>query len=175
MMRFGKLLPSVLLFAGFSIGLQGCASNKNLHLDASPGQGRLEVEKTLKSAKYCRKEAREQGVQSYTRCNVKGFEMGDSWVVVHYRQEQVTRVERMESFSTHTAATERWSELVEEHSGRLGAESEEARAKLSEMGELPVGAMTWKVWRHSGAIVALFLIKPADPKDPRVIELILED
>ncbi|MCP4445820.1 MAG: hypothetical protein GY811_10825 [Myxococcales bacterium] len=44
----------------------------------------------------------------------------------------------------------------------LGAESEEARDAMAELGVPPIGAVLWKVWRHSetGHLNGIYLVKP---------------
>jgi hypothetical protein len=164
-----SLLPLVML---------GCGARGDLRFPVSLGKGRSAAESTLEKQKFCRHEPRQMQSQSYVRCRTKGFAVGEAWLVVDYSEEQkVVRVRRMEHYPTHAAATKRWNALVAERSEELGAESEAARDVMASMGEAPVGAVVWKVWRKgsSGHILGLYLVKPDEADDPNVVEVLRRD
>ncbi len=155
-----------------------CGNSANLRLHAATGQSRAQAENALKGNHYCRLEPREQSKQSYVRCGVKGYELGESWVVVDYDElGSVTRVTRMEHFEDGDKATERWNALAQERGQSLGAESAQARSRLAALGEAPEGAVLWKAWQGTGLdeLVGLYLVRPSDPKDPQVVEVLRLD
>ncbi len=156
----------------------GCGVGADLRFPVSLGKPRSVTETTLEKQKYCRHEARQMQSQSYVRCKTKGFAVGESWLVIDYSEEQlVVRVRRMEHYPTHEEATKRWNALAAERSKELGAESEEARDMMANMGEGPIGAVVWKVWRKgkSGNLLGLYLVKPEEADDPNVVEVLRRD
>lgn len=150
-------------------------TQRNLELPVRPGQTRELAEETLRSSNYCRLESVEKLQQSYVRCGIKGFEPGESWVVLDYdKTGPIKRVRRMEHFDSHKQATKRWSELEAARSKVFGAEDTEARGILASAGEAPVGARVWRVWASADGtrVRGLYLVKTEDPKAPRVVEVI---
>lgn len=163
---------------GLMVLLASCGGGSNLRLGVVPGQSRAVAEDDLRSTKYCRHEAREKRTQSYVRCGVKGLELGESWIVIDYSPSgSVARVRRMEHYSDHKSATKRWSALIGERRAQLGEESQEARSRLADHGEAPLGAVAWKAWFSKGLdqVIGVYLVKPDDPREPQVVEVVRWD
>ena len=166
------------LAALVSVLLIGCGAGADLRIPVSLGTSRDATEASLEKKKFCRHEPRRMQSQSYVRCKTKGFSIGESWLVLDYNEAQeVVRVRRLEHYSTHEEATERWHALVAERSEELGAESQEARDIMAKLGEAPAGAVVWKVWRRgdSGHLSAIYLVKPEAADDPNVVEILRRD
>ncbi len=163
-------LPITALLA---VLLLGCSTPSTLRIPLALGQARGQAEASLEKQKYCRDGSRKQS-QSYVRCHIKGLEMGESWIVVDYDKEQeVVRVQRMERFPSHKAATKRWNELVAKRAEEFGEESPEAREAMAKLSEAPAGAVLWKVWRRdSEHLNAIYLVKPLADDDPNVVEVL---
>ena len=161
-----------------SMLLVGCGAGTDLRFPASLGKSRDVTEASLEQRKYCRHEPRRMQSQSYVRCKTKGFSLGESWLVVDYNDSQdVVRVRRMEHYATHEEATKRWNALVAERSEELGAESQEGRDIMAQLGEAPAGSVAWKVWRRgdAGNLSAIYLVKPDAADDPNVVEVLRRD
>jgi len=170
-----KPLVERLVGAIFSVALIGCGGAARLAVPVPLEQDRVGAEASLTKQKFCRHETREQRIQSYVRCHSKGLEIGESWIVVDYdKADRVAKVQRMELYPTHEEATKRWNALVEERAKERGAESEQARAAMATLGEAPMGAVVWKVWRVSGSnqLDAIYLVKPTSKGAPNVVEIV---
>lgn len=167
-------------FAGLAllVFFAACGDRSNLRLEVVPGQSRSKAESALRDTKYCRVEPREQRQQSYGRCGVKGFELGESQVLIEYDAEgSVARARRMERFEDDEQATRRWNALVGEREQAFGAESPEARTRLAALGEGPVGAVLWKAWfgKNLDQVIGVYLVRPSDPREPQIVEVIRWD
>lgn len=140
-----------------------------------PGQDRSLAESELRKQHYCRGNEATRKEQLYRRCDVKGYETGESWVVVDFnRRGTVVQVRRLERFANHAEAVKRWNVLFEVRESELGEPAKEARTKLAELGDPPEGAVSWYVWyspkrKH---LIGLYLVKPSDPNDPQIVELV---
>ncbi len=165
-----SLFAAILCCVGF-----GCGGASSGWVGVIPGQSRVEAEGSLDRSNYCRGGAATHTIQKYERCGVTGFENVQSWVVVNYNKTgKVVRARRLKRFGSHGEAVKGWNLRWENMRNELGKSSNEARAQLGVLGEIPEGAITWKVWfsASKGHLIGLYLVKPSEPSDAQVVEVI---
>jgi len=153
--------------------LTGCAHTSEGPLDVPLGLPRAQIAGELKRFDYCPREEPESRTQTFPRCDNPGIDYRDSWVVVEYESDRVTRVRRYERWDDDARATERWSQLVSERSKTSG-QSDAARAIVSSRHDLPPGTRSWQAFKSGEyTVVAVYLLTPRPPENASILEEIL--
>ena len=159
---------------GFGLGLGGCGHAAQGPLDVPLGLPRAEVGGELRPYDYCPAAEPAQGaVETFPRCDNPGRDYSDSWVVVEYDADRVTRVQRFERWDDDARATERWEQLVTARTKKV-APSDDARALVTAHHDLPQGTRSWQAFKTGTyTVVAIYLLTPRPPENASVLEEIL--
>jgi hypothetical protein len=158
------------------LGAVGCgASAHEAPMTLLPGEPRALTITALRDRQYCRPVGPDLDVEIYPSCDAPGAEYGESWVAVEYRADRMIRLQRFEHFDDDARAVERWNELVRRHGELAGAASPEARQHMVELRGLPDGTRSWLAFERGDGmtLVGVYLLTPARPGEPNVLEEII--
>lgn len=108
----------------------------------------------------------------FPECGRPGVTDGDSWVVAHYRDGAVVRIQRFERWPSASRAAERWNQLIEKRSTG-GAASQYARDVIFKRQRIPDGTEAWVAWQRGDELIGLYLLRTADATEPSIMEEIV--
>lgn len=137
------------------------------------GLTRAELAGELRAYEYC---PGEPGGESavYPRCDVPGVEHAQSWVVAHFRDDRVVKLQRWERYAEEPRGLERFNQIIEKRSAG-GPPTQEAKDLISAQQELPAGTRTWVAFRAGErTLVGVYLLDPRPPQHATVLEEIVE-
>lgn len=151
----------------------GCASQRaEGPLFLSLGMSRGETASALRHYAFCAQVEPAKDDEVYPQCDRPGAGYGDAWVVARYQTGRLVRIQRFERWIDEARATERWNQLVEKRSARQPV-SPDARAVISARQPIPEGTRTWAAFQSGEDLVGVYLLEPATPDGPRILEEIV--
>ncbi len=169
----GFVVRHTVLVAVMSAGLAGCAAQRAEGPLAVPlGLSRGDTAKALRHYDFCPQLEAARSEEIYPQCDRPGTGYGDAWVVASYTGGSLVRLQRFERWSDPARATERWNQLVEKRSASTPV-SPDARARISQRQIIPAGTRSWVAFQAGADLVGVYLLEPAGPQDPSILEEIL--
>lgn len=137
------------------------------------GIDRTAADSALAKHKYCHQvDGPRPDVENYPRCDRRGMEWGESWVMATYKENKLVELRRYERFTDDARATERWNQLVAERA-KTGQDSAEARQVLQAR-TLEPGTRTFKAFRiDDSTVVGVYLLTPRPPEDASILEAVI--
>lgn len=105
-------------------------------------------------------------------CDRPGTASGDAWVIARYQDGRVIRLQRFERWPDAARAQARWNQLIERYSTD-GPPSQDARDRLFERQRIPDGTEAWVAFDRGEQLVGLYLLSPATPDQPSILEEIV--
>lgn len=176
-MRVHSAWAVILLSAVVAAGVVGCGgASADRPLTIPVGLTRDALIGELRSIEYCEGDAlasERVAREVFEKCDVPGVEHGQSWVVAHYQDGRVARLQRFERFADPARAQDRFNLLIEKRTAANGPPDDGARATLAAR-ELPSGTRTWVAFRAGATTVAaVYLLDPQPPENASILEEIV--
>lgn len=144
-------------------------------LTVTVGMARDRLPAELHRFEYCQRDEPQADTEVFPRCDSPGVEFGQSWVVAHYDNGRVVRIQRWERFAEEGRGVERFNTLVEKRSALVGPPDPDAKRQVAGQQELPKGTKTWVAFRAGDrSLVGVYLLEPSPPEYASVLEEIVE-
>jgi hypothetical protein len=151
----------------------GCAAQRaEGPLQISLGLSRDETARALRRYDFCPQLEAASADEVYPQCDRPGAGFGDAWVIAHYQGGKLARLQRFERWADDARATERWNQLIEKRSATTPV-STDARARIFERQRIPERTKSWVAFQVNADLVGVYLLTPAAPEDPAILEEIL--
>jgi hypothetical protein len=138
------------------------------------GLSREDTARALRRYDFCAQVETARSEEVYPQCDRPGAGFGDAWVIAHYQGGKLARLQRFERWADDTRAAERWNQLVEKRGAKTPVSSD-ARARIFERQRIPERTRSWVAFQVEADLVGVYLLAPASPDDPSILEEILPD
>jgi hypothetical protein len=172
--RACALLPIVAALAGPA---GGCAAQRAqgplaIHLGLTPPA----TARAVRDYDFCRRAdadaADDRSEETFAQCGRPGVVYGDAWVVAHYQDGRVIKLQRFERWADAGRAASRWNQLIERYTVD-GPASQEARDRIFGRQRIPEGTEAWVAFDRGEELIGLYLLRPADASAPSILEEIV--
>ncbi len=157
--------------------LVGCAAQRAQGpLEVPLGLTAGETARAVRAYDFCRRgdaDADGDGRREiFPQCGRPGVVYGDAWVVAHYQEGRVVRLQRFERWGDPARATARWNELVEKRAAS-GPATTAARDRVFARQGIPDGTKAWVAFERPAALIGLYLLATTDASSPAILEEIV--
>ncbi len=174
-MRYVRPVKRSIVLVLLVVAVVGCGgASAEGPLDVSIGMPRDRLAAQLHRFEYCKQRDPAKETEVFPRCDTTGVEFGQSWVVAHYFNDRVVRLQRWERYEDAGRGLDRFNALVEKRAALNGPPDAEAKRQIAGQQELPLGTKTWVAFRAGPALVGVYLLDPSPPENATVLEEIIE-
>ena len=139
---------------------------------ALPGATREAAASALNDRGFCSPDKLREKRVTFPRCPQPGLELYVSRVEVTFEKDILTRARRIEEHAAEDQAMRRWHDLVAERSADGRERARNGSGLLRASGDLPDGAVSWVVWKRSGYLHAVVLVRPSNRESFEVVEVV---
>lgn len=157
------------------VALAGCAAQRaqgplEIHL----GLTASETARAVRAYDFCRRGDGDADARReiFPQCGRPGVTYGDAWVVAHYQDGRVVRLQRFERWDDPQRATARWNELLEKRAAS-GPASAAARERVFARQGIPDGTKAWVAFERPAELIGLYLLTTTDATSPAILEEIV--
>jgi hypothetical protein len=163
---------AVMLAAGAACA--GCAAERargplTIPLGLTPA----DTTRALRAFDFCHQPDGPRPVEElFPACDHPGLGRGDSWVIARYDGGVLVGLRRFERWADPRAARERWDQLVARRAEKTPP-SNGARQQLQARRAIPAEAQAWVAFSSGDELIGVFLLSPAEPDDPAILEEIV--
>ena len=152
--------------------LAGCAAQRAQGpLEVPLGLTASETARAVRAYDFCRRgdadaDADGDGQREiFPQCGRPGVAYGDAWVVAHYQDGRVVRLQRFERWEDPARATARWNELIEKRTAS-GPATTAARDRVFARQGIPDGTKAWVAFERPAVLIGLYLLATTDASSP---------
>ena len=160
-----------------TLAAAGCAAQRAegplyVHL----GLTRAQTAQAVRAYDFCRRSEADapdqRSEEIFPQCGRPGAAEGDAWIVAHYQDGVVVRLQRFERWPDATRAAARWNQLIEKRSAD-SPQSRSARDLIFQRQRIPDGTEAWVAFQRGEELIGLYLLTTRDPGAPSIMEEIV--